>query len=176
MRETERGWCSGFHLTLPFLTVIPEGRKADVMSVQLSFFFLCSICQWEMQPTLHLSISIPLILPLSTLHSLFVSLNLFLTLLYHQPHPHPSFPSSPSVYFSRSSSTLHLSFCMVGGCVGTSVGVTSAAAAEHRHSLKLQLPGFACRVLWVWEREWCHVVCKLPQYNSKDNSGLLQLG
>lgn len=60
------------------------------------------------------------------------------------------FISLLSMYFRISSSTLHLSFCGVGGCVGTSVGVT---VAENQRSLELHLPAFASGVLRVWERE-----------------------
>lgn len=53
-----------------------------------------------------------------TLCSPFVFLNLL---------PCYAGPSCLSIYLSVPYSTLHLSGCGVGGCVGTSVGVTSAA-------------------------------------------------
>lgn len=121
MSRTERktDCCSGFHLTLPLLTVAPEGREADVCLLIFLLFLFCHVC-WRSR----LSISVP---PSPS----FVYLNLFFLLCFI-PATSTPFPSCLSIYFSISYSSLHLSLCRVGGCVGASVGVTSAAAGKSK--------------------------------------------
>lgn len=129
-------------MTLAHLTVVSDGREADVCLFISLFLFYLSVGDSTVLTLIYLPP--PSLPPFLTLECLFFFLNIFPVMLYTCCiHTTPLL----SVYvFSH----FLLSICLFAEWedVGTSVGVTSAAA-ENQQSLKLQLPAFASTVLRV---------------------------